>query len=187
MGYTSGIQLFVFLARNLDVISCNRMIKRLMDIRMRIGCAACAVCWGMGTAAQPLLPAGGWGLGRCGGSGPASLRPDALAARHTFRSAYWDYRSFRADYLPSLTLTSARTSTVPSTKSRWKTVGAFRRAKPVEHRPVPARAAECHLDGRHVVLGILPLAYGFAERPHFFLEERAGQHRLQPVAFRTTA
>lgn len=33
--------------------------------------------------------------------------PDALAARHTFRSAYWDYRSYKADYLPSLTLTSA--------------------------------------------------------------------------------
>ena len=32
--------------------------------------------------------------------------PDAQAARHTFRSAYWDYRSYRANYLPSLTLTS---------------------------------------------------------------------------------
>ena len=59
----------------------------------------------MGTAAQPLPPTGGWGLDdvvlrACQSS------PDALAARHTFRSAYWDYRSFRADYLPSLTLTS---------------------------------------------------------------------------------
>lgn len=36
-----------------------------------------------------------------------SSSPDALAARHSFRSAYWDYRSYKADYLPSLTLTSA--------------------------------------------------------------------------------
>ena len=76
-----------------------------MDIRMRIGCVACAACWGLGMAAQPLPPTGGWGLDdvvlrACQSS------PDALAARHTFRSAYWDYRSFRADYLPSLTLTS---------------------------------------------------------------------------------
>lgn len=32
--------------------------------------------------------------------------PDAKAARHTFRAAYWDYRSFVADYRPSLTLTT---------------------------------------------------------------------------------
>lgn len=62
MGYASGIQLFVFLARKLDMISCKRMIKRLMDIRMRIGCVACVACWGMGVAAQPLPPTGGWGL-----------------------------------------------------------------------------------------------------------------------------
>ena len=63
---------------------------------MRIGCVACVACWGMGTAAQPLPPTGGWGLDdvvlrACQSS------PDALAARHTFRSAY---------YLPALTLTS---------------------------------------------------------------------------------
>lgn len=32
--------------------------------------------------------------------------PDAVAARHTFRSAYWNYRSFRANYLPSLAISS---------------------------------------------------------------------------------
>ncbi len=30
--------------------------------------------------------------------------PDALMAKHRFRSSYWQYRSFRASYLPSLTL-----------------------------------------------------------------------------------
>ncbi|WP_106831358.1 TolC family protein [Parabacteroides pacaensis] len=30
--------------------------------------------------------------------------PDAIAARHSFRSSYWNYRSFRANYLPSLVL-----------------------------------------------------------------------------------
>jgi len=33
--------------------------------------------------------------------------PDAESARHSFRSSYWTYRSFRADYFPTLTLSSA--------------------------------------------------------------------------------
>ena len=50
-----------------------------MDIRMRIGCVAYVACWGMGMAAQPLPPSGGWGLDdvvlrACQSS------PDALAA-----------------------------------------------------------------------------------------------------------
>ncbi|MBQ8674204.1 MAG: TolC family protein [Bacteroides sp.] len=32
--------------------------------------------------------------------------PDAQTARHTFRSAYWNYKYHKANYLPSLTLTS---------------------------------------------------------------------------------
>lgn len=30
--------------------------------------------------------------------------PQAIAARHSFRSSYWNYRSFKASYLPSLVL-----------------------------------------------------------------------------------
>lgn len=30
--------------------------------------------------------------------------PDALIAKHRFKSSYWEYRSFRADYLPGLVL-----------------------------------------------------------------------------------
>lgn len=30
--------------------------------------------------------------------------PDALIAKHQFRSSYWEFRSFRAEYLPALTL-----------------------------------------------------------------------------------
>jgi outer membrane protein TolC len=33
--------------------------------------------------------------------------PDALVARHSFRSQYWNYCYFKANYLPSLTFTSA--------------------------------------------------------------------------------
>ena len=33
--------------------------------------------------------------------------PEAQAARHTYRSAYWNYRFYKANYLPSLTLTSS--------------------------------------------------------------------------------
>lgn len=32
--------------------------------------------------------------------------PQAIMARHTFRSSYWSYRSFKANYMPSLTLNS---------------------------------------------------------------------------------
>lgn len=32
--------------------------------------------------------------------------PDAIAARHSFRASYWNYRSFRASYLPSLVFTA---------------------------------------------------------------------------------
>lgn len=32
--------------------------------------------------------------------------PDAQTARHSFRSEYWNYKYYRANYLPSLTLTS---------------------------------------------------------------------------------
>ena len=32
--------------------------------------------------------------------------PDAQTARHSFRSAYWNYKYYRANYLPSLSLTS---------------------------------------------------------------------------------
>ena len=32
--------------------------------------------------------------------------PDAQSARHSYRSAYWNYRYYRANYLPNLTLTS---------------------------------------------------------------------------------
>ncbi len=35
---------------------------------------------------------------------------DALIAKHTFRKSYWEYRSFKADYLPSLSLSA----TLPS-------------------------------------------------------------------------
>lgn len=32
--------------------------------------------------------------------------PQAVAARHQYRASYWNWRSFKADYLPSLTFTS---------------------------------------------------------------------------------
>ena len=32
--------------------------------------------------------------------------PDAQTAQHSFRSAYWNYKYYRANYLPALKLTS---------------------------------------------------------------------------------
>ena len=33
--------------------------------------------------------------------------PEAQAARHTYRAAYWNYRFYKANYLPSVTLASS--------------------------------------------------------------------------------
>ena len=33
--------------------------------------------------------------------------PDALIARHKFRQSYWEYRTFRAQYMPRLDLPSS--------------------------------------------------------------------------------
>ena len=33
--------------------------------------------------------------------------PEAQAARHTYRAAYWNYRFYKANYLPSVTLSSS--------------------------------------------------------------------------------
>ena len=33
--------------------------------------------------------------------------PEAQAAAHTYRAAYWSYRSFRANYLPEVNLVSS--------------------------------------------------------------------------------
>ena len=35
--------------------------------------------------------------------------PEAQAARHIYRSSYWNYRYYKANYLPSLTMTSSPT------------------------------------------------------------------------------
>lgn len=99
------IHAFAILARILNIMSCNGMKKRFMDVIKRILYVACGICCSVGLAARPLSPEGGWGLEDVVSQACLSS-PDAMAARHTFRSAYWDYRSFRADYLPSLTLTS---------------------------------------------------------------------------------
>ena len=42
--------------------------------------------------------------------------PDAQTARHSFRSAYWNYKYYRANYLPSLSLTSDPNLNVPLTR-----------------------------------------------------------------------
>lgn len=44
--------------------------------------------------------------------------PDALNARQTFRSSYWDYRSYQAGNLPSLTFTSTMPSIIQSVTSQ---------------------------------------------------------------------
>ena len=33
--------------------------------------------------------------------------PEAEMARHTYRAAYWNYRFYKANYLPSVTLSSS--------------------------------------------------------------------------------
>ena len=62
--------------------------------------------------------------------------PEAQAARHTYRAAYWNYRFFRANYLPSVTLTS-----YPESGDKQNYPTGWNKpiypARPVKHRPQP--------------------------------------------------
>ena len=77
-------------------------MKKWMNMLRMLALAGGLAAWGA-------LPADGQGLvltleqtiGRARQSSP-----DAESARHTFRSAYWNYRYYRANYLPALTLTT---------------------------------------------------------------------------------
>ena len=63
--------------------------------------------------------------------------PEAQAARHTYRAAYWNYRFFRANYLPSVTLTSSPTKSGDKQElpNRWNK--SIYPARPVKHRSQP--------------------------------------------------
>ena len=100
--------LLAFMARNLEGILKKKRNKRNMNVYAVINkCVAgwCGLWLASPLAAQSVRMAGSWGLEDVVALACQSS-PDAQAARHTFRSAYWDYRSYRANYLPSLTLTS---------------------------------------------------------------------------------
>lgn len=97
-----------FVARNLKEILEKKRDMRLMNVYAIINkCVAgwCGLWLASPLAAQSVRMAVSWGLEDVVALACQSS-PDAQAARHTFRSAYWDYRSYRANYLPSLTLTS---------------------------------------------------------------------------------
>ena len=97
-----------FMARSLKEILEKKRDMRHMNVYAIINkCVAgwCGLWLASPLAAQSVRVEGYWGLEDVVALACQSS-PDAQAARHTFRSAYWDYRSYRANYLPSLTLTS---------------------------------------------------------------------------------
>ena len=62
--------------------------------------------------------------------------PDAQNARHSFRSAYWNYKYYCANYLPTLKLTSnpyLDRAHQQSDPKRWQR--QVHRAEPAEYRP----------------------------------------------------
>lgn len=63
--------------------------------------------------------------------------PEAQAARHTYRAAYWNYRFFRANYLPSVTLTSSPTESGDKQNYPTGWNKPIYPARPVKHRPQP--------------------------------------------------
>ena len=73
--------------------------------------------------------------------------PDAQTARHSFRSAYWNYKYYRANYLPSLSLTSDPNLNRAINKI---TMGdgsvKFCRTKSIEYRFNPESFTELILD-----------------------------------------
>lgn len=101
-------ELLRFMARSLKEILEKKRDMRHMNVYAIINkCVAgwCGLWLASPLAAQSVRMAGNWGLEDVVALACQSS-PDAQAARHTFRSAYWGYRSYRANYLPSLTLTS---------------------------------------------------------------------------------
>ena len=79
--------------------------------------------------------------------------PDARTARHSFRSAYWNYKYYRANYLPSLSLSSDPNLNRAINKITMGTVplsflGKICRAKSVEYRSDFEPVAEYSLDRR---------------------------------------
>ena len=63
--------------------------------------------------------------------------PEAQAARHTYRAAYWNYRFFRANYLHSVTLTSflPKSGDKQDYPTGWNK--SIYPARPVKHRSQP--------------------------------------------------
>ena len=64
--------------------------------------------------------------------------PEAQAARHTYRAAYWNYRFFPGELSPSVTLTSSPTLNREINKNYptgWNK--PIYPARPVKHRPQP--------------------------------------------------
>ena len=101
-------ELLRFMARSLkEILEKKRGMKNMNVYAVINKCVAgwCGLWLASPLAAQSVRMAGNWGLEDVVALACQSS-PDAQAARHTFRSAYWDYRSYRANYLPSLTLTS---------------------------------------------------------------------------------
>lgn len=81
------------------------MKDMLLKDQLKWGMACGLLFFLQAAPAEAQTADGSWGLADVVALACQSS-PDAQAARHTFRSAYWDYRAYRADYLPSLTLTS---------------------------------------------------------------------------------
>ena len=91
--------------------------------------------------------------------------PDAQTARHSFRSAYWNYKYYRANYLPSLSLSSDPNLNRAINKITMG--GRFRqvcRAKSVEYRSDFKPVAEYSLDRRFPFSRNICTTHGLVQR-----------------------
>lgn len=64
--------------------------------------------------------------------------PEAQAARHTYRAAYWNYRFFRANYLPSVNInfiSYPKSGDKQDYPTGWNK--SIYPARPVKHRSQP--------------------------------------------------
>ena len=91
--------------------------------------------------------------------------PDAQTARHSFRSAYWNYKYYRANYLPALSLTSDPNLNRAINKV---TLGDREvcRTKHAQHRPYSEFNTEHSMDRRFTVCGNGSTTNGYLQRPH---------------------
>jgi outer membrane protein TolC len=128
---------------------------------------------------------------------------DALIAKHRFRSNYWQYRSFKADYLPSVTLDanvpyfsrSYRGILQPdgTSKFQYNTFGDYSAGMTINQKVGPTggsvflrsslqRHDDVYVDSTDITYQSTPIIIGYSQ-PIFKYNEYRWARQLEPLKY----